>query len=256
MAGKIKDCVQAREAITSAASGALSSGAWADFQAHLLHCAACRDEFRRVQMLFRAIDAGVSASVAPGPSPRLVANVRQAIAEHPVREWGWRPRSRWLSAAGVCAVLAICLFAVRTLRNSHGPRNTRNAVNAPSPAGDAVTRTPVAPIELVRSAPARKPGLAALHGSVRTPRDHVAAPEVIIEPGQMQAILRLASAARRGEIEGADPLASEKKATDPFQIEPLTIAPLKIYALGDRSNWLDSDSASRSSENFVSDRSN
>jgi predicted anti-sigma-YlaC factor YlaD len=236
MAENITNCAWARESMADAASGVLSSGRLADFEMHLRDCATCREEFRRMQTLLQAVDQGVRASVAAEPSPQLLANIRQAIAEQPCRAPIWLPRSAWLAAAGVCAVLAIGLFTIRTFRNTHetAPRFTANPVGtSPTQNRAAVTPNHISPVKLANSAPPRKPALAVRRASARALHRAAPEPEIIVEPGQMQAVLRFAAAMQRGQIDGAQLLADQKQAAEPLKIKPLVIAPLKIAALDD-----------------------
>lgn len=258
MTGKTKNCAQVRELMSDAAFGPLSGRRNAAFETHLLNCARCREEFRRVQTLLQAIDSGVSASVAAEHSPQLVANVRQAIAEQSNRAREWWPRSAWLTAAGVCAALAICFLAVRTSRNTQQPDLYRAAHPANTPLaqnGAATTPNIIPPRELANSRSPRKSAVAAHRAAVRVP-DPVAEPQVIVEPGQMQAILQLVAATRRSRIDGAELLAGQKKVADPLEIQPLTIAPLQIADLNGEPEPSASDGRAHDSKDFVSGRSN
>jgi len=46
-------------------------------------------------------------------------------------------------------------------------------------------------------------------------------PEVIVQPGQMEAVMRFAQALNNGQIDGAKLLADLKAADQPLKIEPL-----------------------------------
>lgn len=52
-------------------------------------------------------------------------------------------------------------------------------------------------------------------------------PEVIVEPGQMAAVMQFAQALKNGQIDGAKLLADLKAADQPLKIKPLVIAPLE-----------------------------
>lgn len=253
MTGKTKNCAQVRELMSDAAFGPLSGGRNAAFETHLLNCAHCREEFRRVQTLLRAIDSGVSASVAPKPSAQLVANVRQAIAEQPSRVRDWRPRNVWLTAAGVCAAVAICFLAVRTSRNALQPAlfYAAHPANAPSAQnGPATTPNIIPPRELANSRSPRKSAFAAHRAAVRVPRP-APEPEIIVDRGQMRAILQLVAATQRGRIDAAELLAGQKKMADPLEIQPLTIAPLQIADLKDESESSASDGRANDSKDII-----
>ncbi|MFZ0638204.1 MAG: hypothetical protein WA020_01405 [Candidatus Acidiferrales bacterium] len=260
MAGKITNCAQFRESMADAADAALSGSLQVDFAAHVRDCAACREEFRRVQTLRQAINDGVSASVAAEPSSQLVANVRRRIAEQQYRAPAWWSRSPWLTAAGACAALAILLFAARTLHRLNQPLRDYApspivASSTPSHSAAPVNRGPA--VESATSAPSRKPApLFARHTSPRALHRPAPEPEIIVEPGQMQAILRFAAALQSGQIDGARLLADQKKVAQPLEIQPLTIAPLQIATLKDESEPAASDGSRDDSKDFASGRSN
>lgn len=221
--------------MTDAGSGALSSKRSADFEAHLRDCAACREEFDRVRVLLRAIDSSVSGSVAVEPSPAWVANIRRAITEQPHRGWeGW-PRSAWLTAAGVCAALTICFFVARASRNTQQPVSRyasypANTLSAQNGTAKTPGRIPARMFADPRSP--RRPALAARRAAVRVPRP-APEPEIIVDRGQMQTMLRFAAAMQTGQIRASNLLSEEKRAPESLEIKPLNIAPLSVTALND-----------------------
>ena len=236
--------------MTDAASGALSTGRRADFDVHLLHCAACREALHRVETLVKSIDCGLGASVAAEPSPHLVDGIRQAIAEEPNRVWQWWPRSAWLTAAGMCAALAVCFLVVRTSRNTHQP--------APHYASHPVSTSSAPNRAAVTSDPAPSPRKLAFsaHGhSARAHRLQIAEPKIIVEPGQMQVILRFAAAMQRRQLDGVKLLAREQESDTPLQIKPLTITPLRIIALKGESESAISETGQDETRNFVGGQS-
>ena len=259
MAGKITSCAQFREVMADAADAALSGSLQADFDAHLCDCAACREKFHRVQTLLQAISANLSATVAAEPSPQLLASVRQRIAEQRDRVPAWWRQRAWLIAASACAALAIFLFAVRTTHKFNQPLRdpAPNPIASSSAASNPIgspTRRPA--VESAASAPPRKPApLFARHASPRALDRPAPEPEVIVDPGQMRAVLEFAAALRSGQIDGAKLLADEKKSAAPLVIEPLTIAPLKIAALADDAASPASGSGESGDKNFVARRS-
>lgn len=236
MAGKATNCAQVREQLFDAATDAPCGSNRAALDAHLADCPACAKEFHDARVLTQAIDQSLSARLAVEPSPQLISNVRREIAEqsHGVA-WWWQP-SAWLTAVGVCAALAVLIFAVRSV--SQIDRATRDhataAINAPSTWKGVAHPRPSKPIETAANGQPHQPALAAVpHVSRRTPHRKAAEPEVIVEPGQMQAILRLAAATQSGEIDGTKVLDNQEKLDEPLEIQPLVIVPLKIAALDD-----------------------
>lgn len=223
-----------------AASAALSGGVRAAFDAHLHDCAACREEFCRVQTLVQKIDRTLSVSLTAEPSAQLVANVRKNILQdvnaQPYGAEAWRRWSTWATAVGVCAAFAILLFVARTSRKFNPPIHDSAAVHTSGSSTSKLTARPrlnadteVAVTQPRKLALGRHAPLRASHAKAGEPE--VTKPEVIVEPGQMQAILQLVAETQRGQIDGANLLNSEKKAAEPLEIKPLVIAPLKISAL-------------------------
>lgn len=240
--------------MSGAVCGTLSPSRSARFRAHLLYCAACRTEFDRLQMLGRAIDGSLRASLSAEASPRLVARVRQALAEQPPRAREWRLESAWLKTAGICAALVICFLVVPTSRKAQPPVQEYASVKAPSvEKAAAVSPNRVLGRGAGPSRGSRQSGFARRQASVRAGR-RASDPEIIVEPGQMSALLRLAAAIQSGQISGVDLLADRRRTVAPLEIEPLTIAPLRITA--DESNPQASRAGGTGKENLESGRSN
>lgn len=214
-----------------AASAVLSGSIRAAFDAHLHDCAACRDEFRRIQTLVQEIDRTLSVSLTAEPSAQLVATVRQSIVaqRHGAAAWG-----RWgacASAAGVCAALAILLFIARTTRKFNPPVHNSAAVQtSASPILKPAMHPRLNAETDVALTQPRKPALASIrHASLHT-YHRIAEPEIIVEPGQMQAIFQLVAATQEREVSGSNLFMSEKQADEPIKIQPIKIDPLKISA--------------------------
>ncbi len=237
MAGRITNCAQFRKWMADAADAALAGNLRAGFDAHLRDCAACRQEFGRMQTLLQAINSDLSASVAAEPSPQFVARIRQRIAEQPQphRAPLWLPGNAWLTAAGACAALAVFLLAARASHKSPELPHADVAGPVASPPAHIAPLPNPRPSGSVASVPSRPPGFVA----ARTPSSRaidrpVPEPEVIVEPGQMQAIFRFAAAMQSGQVDGAKLLADEKKSAAPLVIKPIPVAPpLNVTALND-----------------------
>jgi hypothetical protein len=262
MAGKVTNCTPFREQMPDAASDSLSGSVRSAFNAHLRDCAACGDEFRRVQTLAQKIDRILSVSLAAEPSSQLVANVRKSILQDvSLQQHGavtWRRWSAWATVAGVCAAFAIVFFVARTSRKFSRPTHE-----------SAVVQTRVSPIlkpavhprlnantETVAARPRKHALGLARRASLRTSHEKAAEPEIIVEPGQMQAIFQLVAATQRGEINGANLFNSEKKAAEPLEIKSLVIAPLKISVLEDESEPPASNGGLDSDKSSLDSRSN
>lgn len=234
MVDEITNCAQIREQMPDAASASLADGILAAFNAHLRGCAACAKEFFRMQTVAQAINRNLSARFSTEPSPQLVPNVQRQIIAQPCPEVWWRQRIVQLTAIGVFAALAIFIIAARSLHEFEKSPHDRVAalVSAPPALTPAVHPRLNAGIEAAPSRPLRLTLTFARHASLRASHGNDgAAPEVIVEPGQMQAILRFAAAMQRGQIDGAQFLADQKTISEPPEIKPLTVAPLKIAPL-------------------------
>lgn len=233
---KAANCAQIREQMLDATSDSLAGGIRTAFDTHLSGCAECAEEFRRVQTLAQAMDRSLRASLSVEPPPQLISNVRREIIAPPHRKTWWGERSAWLTAAGVCAVLAILVLAVRSSHELNSPAQNHStaSINVPSTPKPAV-RPPVnAAMQAATATQPRKPAVAIVsHVSQRVSHQRSTEPEIIVDPGQMQAILRFAAAAESGQIDGAKLLIDQKKSAEPLEIKPLTISPLKIVALDD-----------------------
>lgn len=234
MSGAAK-CRQVREWMADAAGGSLPEARRGEFEKHIGDCAACRAEFARMENALRRIDQSLSAEFAIEPSPKLALRVRESIAagtQSAPLTIDWLGRSSWVSAAGVCAVVAALLvFMVAHRANRPG-----NGAQHPQIANSAPTRVPAAPSRSASAenvplrAPAHvrvnKPRLAVARNESRPTPPHENEPEVIVQPGQMQAVMEFVAEVRKGRINGAEIEQRINAAEKPLEIKPLSIAPL------------------------------
>lgn len=235
-------CGRVRVWMSDAACGSLSESRRGEFEEHIGDCAACRAEFQRMENLLGKIDQSLRATLSVEPSPQLLSNVRHELAAQPRREASWIGKNRWLAPAGACAALAVLLIAVALHR---GNQQQRSYALHPPVVNSARARVPAAPTS---SAPesakhiapvnssrrhARHPELALAH-QVRPRNSSCHAkremPEVIVQPGQMQAILQFVAEMQNGKINGAEIVRGIQEAQKPLQIKPLEIAPLDASA--------------------------
>lgn len=222
-----ESCGRVRKWMIDATTSSLAKLRRVEFERHLSECAACHEEFQRVEMLLQKIDEGVRANVAAAPRPELLVNVRQRIAAQEQHAPIWSRRKAWFAAAGACAALAIFVLAVVTLQ-----RPTRDYARRPIPAASQPNLA-VAPskrsagVEPAESIPLRKPALvAARRKASRRMRRHAKEPEVIVEPGQMQAVMQFVAEERKGTINGAAIAKGIQASQKPLQIKPLEFTPL------------------------------
>lgn len=237
-------CERYRSWMTSAAADELPENRRTELENHARECAACRQELQRVRALLAAIDLGVTAQSAAAPSPRLIELVRRRIRdEAPVAPW-WK--ARWVPAVACAAVLIVAASAW-TLWPRTGARNELTA--------SSVVSSPTQAVRLAAAATTAKPKITAQgRGSMvtsmvalarparrlnarRIDRQRAApevpeVPEVIVEPGQMEAVMRFAQELNSRQIDGAKLLADLKAADQPLKIKPLETPELA----GDKSN--------------------
>ncbi|MFZ0820341.1 MAG: hypothetical protein WAM91_09750 [Candidatus Acidiferrales bacterium] len=237
---------------------ALAPGGDVELSAHLPGCPDCRSELARQRELQNRITGSIAAMVAGQPSPALLARVRQQIdaEESPLRA-GWMQWAIGGVAAAALAGFAIWFAGHALSRQSvSGPQPAQTAVGTPSPQISAPNQsaqsssvTTDAPS--TKSVPATVEKHAANHAAPlrqRSPRlAQVAAAQdaapaatslaagaprfnIIIPPGQREAVLRLVAAMQSGRVDVAGLL----KETEQQQLKPLEIAPIKITPLEEK----------------------
>jgi len=225
-------CERYREALTELAAGAPAP---AGLNAHLAGCAACRQELDALRRALEAVDADLRQLLATEPSPALAARIRQAAAE-PEPGSVWRP-TLWIQAFGAAAVLAAVAFVLlrgQAPTPSHVaalPPPASEANGAPLPAPE-VPPTPKAPA----LAPSASAVAAHVPASASARRAAPPDPEVLVPPGQVETLLRLAALVNRqrlappglGAAGQASPDLAEPPAIDvrSVDIKPLEIVPL------------------------------
>lgn len=228
-------CGQVRGWMTDAASGSLSDARRGEFEKHVGDCAACHAEFQRVESLLGRIDQNLRAALAVEPSQQLLANVRQSIAAEPQRSRSWLGSNRRFAAVA-CAACAAVLLEVTALHRGNEPSRhyvahtpVVNSVPArvSPPSRRSASAESIPPGATARSH-SNKPRIAVAHQEFpRNTRLHNSEPEVIVQPGQMQAILQFVAETRSGKINGAQIEEGIKAAEKPLEIKPLNIAPLE-----------------------------
>lgn len=239
-------CGRVRGWMADAATGSLSETRRGEFEKHIGDCAGCRAEFARMENLLGRIEQNLSAEFSVEPSSRLLANVRQSIAAEPQRSTSWVGGHRRFAAAVACTAFASVLLAVIVLQRTNQP--TRHYVSHTPVAGSASARIPVPPARVTavpgdstsaENVPPRAPAHArsskprfavARQELPPNPRRHNTEPEVIVQPGQMQAILQFVAEMGRGKINGAAIENGIQESQKPLEIKPLEIAPLDASA--------------------------
>ena len=178
------------------------------------------------------LDRELQRALGVGPSPEFEARVRMRVAGESMAAPWWS--FRWRYVAGAAAIAAVAVLAVvsgvrpqRTVRVTNTQQQARNTLPSLS--------TPAAP-NAIAAAP---PHLALAHPAPAHPaRAHPApahpapsggdpAPDVLVPPGEEQAI-RMFAAAAWGQQHPAPAITA---ADEPLQIAPVDITPLEIEPL-------------------------
>lgn len=162
-------------------------------EAHLRACADCRGRLAREERLLAAITHSLGAAMNVEPSDAFTRRVRSRVAEERCRVATAGPRWQVPVAAAAAVTLAAAVWVV----------SRRPPAPAAPPAASMAARTE--PPRPARTDPAAVPSSPARARSVsRSPVKHGPSPgsarEVLVEPGQLEAVSRLARAS------GAEPI--------------------------------------------------
>jgi hypothetical protein len=223
----VSDCKKYGAWLTDAALGTLAPRRERKLLAHARECDACREAYQHARDVVLLVDRGVESFVSGQPSPGFEARLRSRIAELPRRftRWMWKP----VASAGLVVAVITVIFVGR--ENQRPPSNDL-AINTGSRLGLDLLRTKVS--RAAGSASDRR-GVKTAHdlasGSDAHPSSHhpgaTSQPEVLVEPGQLTAIIQFAKAVNSGQIDGRALLAAQQRVDAPLEIEPLKIGPLE-----------------------------
>ncbi len=230
------------EAALLATSGALevsNSVARADenLARHLKGCASCGVAFDQRRGFLAEMDRGVTALVSAQPSAALISRVRQEIAVVSVARdkngWRWAGTRVAVAAAAVLAIFFVMRPNIRrqsspisgVLSNAAQPLKASPKLASENNVAD--TGNSVATTAYSRTERRQR------HVSFREAAKSVLPPsptfEVIVPPGQREAVLRFSRAMREYSIDGGQLIAgSNEEVTGPA---PLALAPLSIILL-------------------------
>lgn len=246
-------CEEYGDWMIDAALGALAPERECAFAAHIAQCEPCRKAYEQARQFAVAIDRGVESLVAGEPSPQFAARLRMRIAdEQPTSRFAWLT---WKPAAALALASILAVAGIVWIARHHN--STRNAIpfaraiaavrTAPSQVSSAATphsgtqvnsqtrsslsaRAPAEPGR-TGSPPAVQPRRVAVarlvlrrHADPRA--NSPAEPEVIVPPGQVEAVMQLAAAIRSGRIDGKELLTAQKQMEQPLKIESIDIPPV------------------------------
>lgn len=227
--------------IDDAAVGTLESRLERELLAHAGECDACREAYQHAREVAALIDRGMQSLVAGEPSPHLAARLRGRIAEErpaPHFAWlTWAPVAAGLLAATALAVLWIVLAPGRTNLPPKSIRPSAAVASTIPPVAHAPAEPARGPAERDRSYLTTgqrhsSPQLVAQRrrGIQRTYSP--AEPEVLVPPGQLEAVMQLAADIRSGRIDGkqlvAEQANEQAEVQKPIDIQRMEIKPIEI----------------------------
>lgn len=223
-------CERYEDALTETAAGAPPA---ADLESHLANCARCREELEELRRTLALVDSDLRQLVAAEPSPGLAVRIRLATAE--TRASGGLPAFA-LQALAAGAVLAALVFA---LLRSHEPATTPVARLTPRPPQAEGTPLPAPAPQAHEARPALLPGRpveAMRHSPASAHTALPPEPEVLVPPGQVEALQRLAALVSRERIAPPSLAAVEQgspelAALSPIEVRSVEITPLEIVPL-------------------------
>jgi hypothetical protein len=229
-------CERYHDALTDLAAG---GSATAEVEAHLAACEPCRGELDALRRALAIAETEMARLVRAEPSPGLIARIRTAVAEPTAARTG---HFGWIwpaMAASVVLLVAVAAWMIRTPaparvavenRPAAAPRASRPAEEG-NRTSEAPETTAPSPREQVR-VPVRGGAEAAIlrHGH-RPARAVPAAPEVLVPPGEAEALVRFAAIVHRDRQAPAAFLEAGRPSADLAEPAELVIKPLEIVPL-------------------------
>jgi hypothetical protein len=214
----------------------------AGLEAHLATCEACRAELAGLRHALAVADAELARLLSAEPTSELAARIRQAVAESDPSP-GWR--FGWLWPATATAATLLVALAVFLARGTLSAPESRMAVDARRPQSAGSTRaveaagadglndvvTPRSPGQAGRRG-VRSPGGSLGTRQAGVPRDDRARePEVLVPPGETEALLRFVALVHRQRLAPTSLAAAGQPSVDLAELAPIDIKPLEIVPL-------------------------
>jgi hypothetical protein len=238
------NCRPYRKWIEEAALGTLGAARLAQLKAHLAACVECRQAFETEKGLLAAIDQGMAARVTGSPSAQFAAGVRMRLAQQQAaqrRSW-WRTAWSPAFALAALAVVLLTFWLVRRAQHTSVPQRAQSTPQALPARKPESAETPKIPEQMTRTIPPVIAGQTAPRHRTTSvqPHQRVSAQgnspdqapefEVLIDPGEAQALAELVRTMQRG----ADPVGAVEKSVesdDPLQISTVQVDAVTIAEL-------------------------
>jgi hypothetical protein len=211
--------------LTHAALGQLlAPSRYSELVAHLGNCESCREDFQRTQTVLSLADRAVNALTSGEPSSHFVPRLRVRIANESARV-----RSAWAARVPIAASTLIFIAIVGI---TAAKWIERDAARAPLAVVASIPSEPaIATTSAVRAAAAdrKTPSMRVdPHAALRQ-----RTPDVLVAPGQMQALLRLAEVTRHRRASFANEVARHDELGQPLEITPIEIQQLDVSKIED-----------------------
>ena len=241
-------CERYESTLADAAAGGVVT---AEVEAHLVSCASCQAELATLREALGLADAELQAIASTEPSPALRVRIRRAVADdEAVAPVAWR----WLWPATAAALLLLAVAAglwhvgtttppdriaaatpapMSTAATSRGIEGNAQTAHSESLAGQSSRGAPSALGDegSAGAAASSRPVSAASLRTTRQRRRLPAEPEVLVPPGQEEALLRFVAFMQRERVVPRALLTAGEPPSDlpepaPIEIKPLEIVPL------------------------------
>jgi len=220
-------CERYRDALSELAAGAPASTA---VEAHLAACAGCRGGLAELRRALALVDSELAELRSAEPSPELAVRIRSAVAAsgaEQAKPAGWPWAALAAAAALLVAVAVVVRFGATPARQVTAgrpapPASVTPTPEAPAPATAAATTEPAA---APRPSPRSETGR-----PERPARTAPTEPEVLVPPGEAEALLRFAASLQQRGVSRDSLLVADLTAplAEPagLEIRPLEIVPL------------------------------
>ncbi len=211
--------------LTHAALGQLfAPSRYSELVAHLGNCESCREDFQRTQTALSLADRVVDALTSGEPSSQFVPRLRARIANESARV-----RSAWTARVPIAASALIFIAIVGI---TAAKWIERDAARAPLAVVASIPSEPaIATSSAVRAAAAAQKTPSMRGNPHAASRQRT--PDVLVAPGQMEALLRLAEITQHRRARAAIEIARHDEFVQSLEVTPLEIKPLEVANIGD-----------------------